>query len=218
MNQEVKVLSIIGLITAVILIVGVYFLSKGQTSTSVLGDATDPSLLIRQDSFQTASSSAQTKVTLVEFGDFECPACGASYPVVKQLKSDYSNDLNIVFRNFPLTQHKNALIGAKAAEAAGVQGKFWEMHDKLFENQTDWSTSQNPKEKLIQYAKDLGLNIDQFQKSLDDPSIAQKIERDRNDGNTLGVASTPTFFINNQKISLRNFSDLKTYIEDELKK
>lgn len=219
MSQEAKVLSIIGILTLVILVVGIFFLNKSSAPVAPLTDVSDQSRLIRGDSFQTATDSAQKKVVLVEFGDFECPACGSAHPVLKQLKADYQNDLNVVFRNFPLPQHKNAEIAAKAAEAAGVQNKFWPMHDMLFENQSEWAQSDNPREIFIQYATEIGLNIEQFQKSLDDSALAQKIDRDINDGNASGVGSTPTFFINGKKVNvLQNFSDLKGYIEDELKK
>jgi len=144
------------------------------------------------------------KVTLIEYGDYECPGCGSMYATIKGLTDAHSDHLTFIFRNFPLTNiHPNALAAATAAEAAGLQGKYFEMHDKLYENQQSWANaSVSDREAIFTgYAADLGLNTDQFKKDLASDSVASKISRDRSIGATLGVNSTPTFVLNGTMIT-----------------
>lgn len=158
-----------------------------------------------------ATGSAQAKVTLVEFADFECPACGASFPVVKQVTEKYKEDLRYVFRHFPLDQHKNARRAAEAAEAAATQGKFWEMHDSLFKNQTSLSP-----ETINGLGIELKLDMDKFTKELTDGTYKDKVQSDVNDGVALGVTSTPTFYLNGKKLNLFSFADLETEVKKAL--
>lgn len=145
--------------------------------------------------------AAGAKVTLVEFGDFQCPACGAYEPLVRQVEADNKDILQVVFKNFPLTQiHQNALLGAKAAESAGVQGKFWEMHDMLYDKQLEWSESLTARDIVEGYAKSLNLDMKKFDASMSDPAIEQKIIAEYKEGTNLGVQGTPTFFVNGKKI------------------
>jgi protein-disulfide isomerase len=155
-------------------------------------------LLVRADSARSASDAAP--VTLVEFGDYQCPSCGSYYPVVKQVVSEFQGKLNFVFRNFPLQQHRNAYLAARAAEAAGLQSQFWAMHDKLFENQGAWSESSTARDIFVQYAQSLGLNVDRFQTDLFSNAVKAKIDRDLNDGDQAGVNGTPTFYVNGAMI------------------
>jgi protein-disulfide isomerase len=143
------------------------------------------------------------KVVVVEYGDIQCPACGAMYQPVKELEAKYGDKVAFVFRNFPLTNiHPNALAAATAAEAAGLQGKFFEMHDILYENQDAWKDVQlNDREQaFIDYAKKIGLDENKFKADLKSKDVSDKIARDRAAGNKLGVDSTPTFVINGEKI------------------
>ena len=141
------------------------------------------------------------KVTLVEFGDFQCPACGAYESLVRKVMADNPTTLKVVFRHFPLTQiHQNALLAAKATEAAGLQGKFWEMHDILYENQKDWSLGLNARDFLMEYAKNLKLDTAKFSADLNSPALEEKILAEYKEGNKLGVQGTPTFFINGKKL------------------
>lgn len=140
-------------------------------------------------------------VTLVEFGDFQCPACRSYYPVIQQVQQKYGDKLKFQFRHFPLVQiHKNAMIGHRAAEAAGRQGKFWEMHDLLYERQSAWTNSPNPIAVVEDYAAELGLNIDQFKADFASESVNNTISADIKAGQALGANSTPTFYINGKKI------------------
>lgn len=140
-------------------------------------------------------------VTMVEFGDFQCPACGAYEPLVRKVLANNPTTLKIVFRQFPLTQvHQNALLGAKASEAAGLQGKFWEMHDMLYDNQQAWSLGLNAHDFIINYATTLGLDVTKFSTDLNSPAIEKKILAEYQEGLNLGVQGTPSFFINGKKI------------------
>ena len=153
-----------------------------------------------------------SKVVLTEYGDFQCPACGAYYPLVKQLEKDFPN-LTLVFRHFPLPQHGNAWPAAQAAEAAGAQGKFWEMHDMLYENQDFWSGEKNAQSIFQTYAQKLGLNIDKFKADFDSSKAKNKIEPDLQ-GGTTQINGTPTFFLNNQKIeNPQSYEQFKSIIQ-----
>lgn len=141
------------------------------------------------------------KLTLVEFGDFQCPACSAYEPLIRQAVKDNKTLLKVVFKHFPLTQiHQNALLGAKAAEAAGLQGKFWEMHDMLYDKQSEWSTGMNARDLIMGYAKTLGLNTVKFGEDLNSKALEEKIFAELKEGTTLNVQGTPTFFLNGKKI------------------
>ncbi len=194
---------IVGIVVIAAVGFGIWKL-RSNTPTSA---PTNPLAMVSDDWVE---GNASATVTLVEYGDFQCPACGAYYPLVKQLSEEFKDQLRIVFRHFPLTQiHPNAMASARAAEAAGSQGKFWEMHDALFENQKAWSTETNPASTFESYATKIGLNVDQFKKDRGSKEVDAKIDRDRSSGNTLGVQGTPTFFLNGQK--LKNPPDLGAF-------
>ena len=135
---------------------------------------------------------ADAAVTLVEYGDYECPYCGAAYPIIKQTQTEMGEGLRFVFRNFPIsTSHPHAEQAAEAAEAAANQGKFWEMHDVLYENQ-----ARLREEDLRGYAVKLGLDVDLFDKELAEHVHAGRIHEDVMSGVRSGVNGTPTFFVN----------------------
>jgi protein-disulfide isomerase len=135
---------------------------------------------------------ASARLTLVEFGDYQCPYCGAAYPVVKQIQKDLGSKLRFVFRNFPLTQaHPYAMVAAEAAEAAALQGKFWEMHDIIYENQDQLDPSIR-----LAWAQQLGLNVNEFGRAIKEGLITERINEDRKSGIHSGVNGTPCFFIN----------------------
>lgn len=141
------------------------------------------------------------KVTLVEFGDFQCPACGAYEPIVRQVTADNAGTLQVVFKHFPLTQiHQNALLAAKASEAAANQGRFWEMHDMLYDKQQEWSGALNARDMFIGYATSIGLDIKQFTQDLNSSDIEKKIVAEYKEGVNLGIQGTPTFFLNGKQI------------------
>ncbi|MFH1587007.1 MAG: thioredoxin domain-containing protein [Candidatus Diapherotrites archaeon] len=152
------------------------------------------------------------KITIVEFSDFECPFCGRAIPTVEQVMEEYEGDVKLIFKDFPLSFHQNAQKAAEAAECAGEQDKFWEMHDLLFDNQTALAISD-----LKQYAVDLGLDTGAFNSCLDNGDMAAEVSADFAAGQAAGVSGTPTFFINGQKIvGAQPFSAFKAIIDAEL--
>ena len=160
-----------------------------------------------------AEGPADAPLTLVEYGDYQCPYCGAAYPVVKRLQKTLGNKLRFVFRNFPLTQlHPYALIAAQAAEAAALQGKFWEMHDLLFEEQRLLKP-----ERIHPWAERIGLNLEQFENDVKQGVVEKRIKEDRQSGIRSGVNGTPTFFINGARYDgPPDYNSLLAALEAEL--
>jgi protein-disulfide isomerase len=139
------------------------------------------------------NSSAQ--IELVEYGDYQCPHCGRAYPIIKSIQSELGDALKFVFRNFPLQEiHPNALNAAVAAEAAGAQEKYWEMHDIIFENQSHLDDAS-----LVKFADKLGVDVEKFEEDFEKPEFLEKVESDFESGVRSGVNGTPSFFINGQK-------------------
>jgi len=193
MNGETKLF--LGILLATVLLIGgaVFAFSRPANTPSV-----DQSVLIAEDSYKLGSPSAT--VTMVEFGDFQCPACSAYHTVVKELMEKNKETLALVFRNFPLPSHANAMPSARAVEAAGIQGKFWEMYDLVYERQRDWSSEKDPNTLFESYAKELGLDVERFKKDTAGGLVGKRIENDVMDANALGINATPTFFVNGEKI------------------
>jgi protein-disulfide isomerase len=161
----------------------------------------------------------EAKVTLIEYGDFQCPSCAAYYPLVGSLLQDFPDDLRFIYRHFPLTQiHKNAMPAAIAAEAAGKQDKFWEMYDLLFQKQEEWAELSDAKDKFLEYARQLELNEEQFLSDFDSKEIEDKILAEVASGNNLGVNATPTFFLSGVKVAPRSYNEFKSLIEKTLEK
>lgn len=147
------------------------------------------------------TGSDKSGVTFVEYADFQCPACSRFFPVVRQVKEKYKDRVTFQFRHFPLVEiHQNALLSARAAEAASMQGKFWEMHDLLFQNQQSWSEVTDPTPEFEKYAKQLGLDVEKFKTDLKSEAVNKAIQADRNDAKSQGFQGTPTFILNGQKL------------------
>ena len=158
----------------------------------------------------------EAKIVITEYSDFQCPACASYYGVVKQIHKDFGDRIAFVYRHFPLRQiHANAEIAALSAEAAGKQGKFWEMHDMIFENQKKWEGEKNAGEIFIKYGEDLGLNIEKFKQDLDSKEVKDKVEADYQSGIKAGVNHTPTFFLNGAEIqNPRSYEEFKNIINE----
>jgi len=222
MRKEGLILGGIGIITLLIVVGAAFFLS-GPTKpigTEGVGKVTDMALLLGPEKDRMSVGTSSAKVTIVEFGDFQCPACGSVHPAVKQILEDYKDKVYFVFRDFPLPMHPNAPLAAEAAYASGLQGKFWEMHDKLYESQDEWSEKlgDQTKQVIVGYAKDLGLDTAAFNDDLSKNAGSAKIQKDQNDGYQLGVDSTPTFYINGTKFaSVMTYDQFKKEIDQRLK-
>jgi protein-disulfide isomerase len=160
-------------------------------------------------------------VTLMEFGDYQCPSCGYYAPIVLEVLRRYPTQVRLEFHHFPLVGiHQWAMPAALAAEAAGDQGKFWEMHDMLYKYQEQWSKSQNAEAEFVSYASQLGLNISQFTESMRSPSVQQRVLEDVMRATNANINETPTFFINGQKVVVKpqNADDFSRLIQDHLPK
>ncbi|HTR18683.1 MAG TPA: thioredoxin domain-containing protein [Candidatus Paceibacterota bacterium] len=151
------------------------------------------------DSTDHVKGDTNSKVSVIEYGDFECPACGEWEPIVEQVEADYGNRVEFVFRNFPLYQiHPNAKIAAQAAEAAGLQGKYWEMHDLLYKNQNNWVNASNNSvvsQFFDGYAQSLGLDVTKFNADITSSAVIARVQRDIDSGDTAKIDHTPTFFV-----------------------
>lgn len=159
-------------------------------------------------------------VTLEEFGDFECPPCGLLARPIKEIEHEYGERLRIIFRHFPLITHRHAREAAFAAEAAGLQDRFWEMHDLLYKEQAVWSKAMEVRVLFNAYAGMLGLNLDRFQKDMNSADVKMRVTSDEKRAKTLGVTNTPTIFINNTAVAPAslNPAGIRAAIHDALNK
>lgn len=159
------------------------------------------------------------KVVLIEYSDLQCPACAAYYSVMNELHAAYPDTLSVVYREFPLRGvHQNADNAANAAEAAGIQGKFWDMHDQLFKNQSAWANLSDPLETYVGYAQQIGLDVTKFRSDYASQTVKDKVNQQLQSGEAAKVNSTPTFFL--QGVSVKPDASLdafKTLIDEALK-
>ena len=226
MRREVKILALIGALVVAAAVVGTSYYRKSVQSERK-GGATADGPLVRPDS--PALGPADAPVTLVEFLDPECESCGAFSPTVKRILRDYDGKVRMVVRYMPL--HPNSVLAAAVTEAAGEQGKYWEMQELLFRRQPEWgeihghggqaapAARRAPPAVLFErYAAELGLDVERLRAAVADNRDASKVERDRRDGQSLGVTKTPTFFVNGRQLARFSQQDLRALIEDELKR
>ena len=173
-------------------------------------DSTDLGLHVRGD--------AKALVTLEEFGDFECPPCAAMAVALHQLEKDYHGKVRLIFRHFPLANHPHARAAAQAAEAAHLQGKFWEMHDLLYERQNDWKKEFDVRPIFERYAKEIGIDVERYKRDVGGDLVAQRIFQDGKRGHSLGVKGTPTVFMNGREVPFENLAadQLRVVIQKEL--
>jgi protein-disulfide isomerase len=186
----------------IILVLIIWGLVVAMNKTANVGNLTTatPAEVTAADHTRGATSSP---VTLIEYSDFQCPACGAYYPLVERLYAESSSTMLYVYRNFPLypLPHKNAFIAAQAAEAAANQGKFWEMYHLLFENQTVWGETNTAEATFEGYAQQLGLNMSVYKTDFASDATKARVQHDKDEGISLGITGTPTFFVNGKAIT-----------------
>lgn len=155
----------------------------------------------------------ESKISFIEYSDFQCPACGSYYPLLKQMNEEFKDKIKFAYRHFPLAQHENARVAASAAEAAGRQDKFWEMHDKIFQNQSDWSKEKDAMTIFAGYARELNLDLEKFKKDAASEEVKNKIDADYESGVKARVNSTPSFFLNGKKIANpQNYEELRNLL------
>ncbi len=161
-----------------------------------------------------ASGPEGAPLTLEEFGDYQCPSCGSFYSEVEKLRTEHGDKLHFIFRQYPLTQaHQHALTAAHAAEAAGLQNRFWEMHEQLFRNQRDWAKAAAPQSVFENYARAAGLDVARFTRDMNSAEVDARIVADHERAKSVGITSTPTFFLNGRELpasKLQTPADLRT--------
>ncbi len=215
MSREAKIL--IGILVVIVGGMIGLFVVMNQGGSTNTGGLVDDKTLIKSTTHQEGSGS----VKLVEFGDYQCPACGNAYPIVQQIMKDYQGKVTLYFRNFPLTNlHPNATVAANAAEEAADLGKFWQMHDLLYEKQKEWVGLPQAQAiaKFADYANSLGIDGSKVADAATNQTEKSRIDADVTDGNTLQVNATPTFYVNDRQVTSGvGYNDLKAAIDAALK-
>lgn len=230
MTKEVKILGAIAVLVIAGAVIGASYYRNSVQSVPVTSNTSggnkptaNPETLVRPDSATLGAANAP--VTLVEFLDPECESCAAFAPVVKKILKDYDGRMRLVVRYMPL--HPNSVRAATLTEAAGEQGKYWEMQELLFQKQPEWGTKHGPPTAapppdlnvlFDKYATDLGLDMAKVNSAVKENRFKEKIDRDLKDGQALGVRQTPSFFVNGRKLARFSEADLRALIEEELKK
>ena len=207
MSKESKIILLITALVIASIAILVSFVNSSQS---------DPAAIMKTAAGENSHSVGEGEVQVVEFGDYQCPACAQAYPTTKRIKEEFEGKITFIYRQFPLPGHANAQPSAEAAEAAGEQGKFWEMHDKLFETQAQWSSLADPTTIFVQYAEELELDKEKFADDLTGKVNKERISKDQSDGYEVGVTGTPTFFVNGKKQNAFDYESLKSAIEAEL--
>ncbi len=175
-------------------------LRSSQQSRNAAAPTPDPALEVQGAEPPHVRGNQSAPVTVEEFGDFQCPSCGAYYPELKKIESEFGDRLKVIFRELPLVpMHEHALLAAQAAEAAGLQGKFWEMHDQLYENQAKWTEAKDLVPLFVDYAKQIGVDPDRFMKDLNGDKVATRIFQDGKRAHALNIKGTPSFFVNGKE-------------------
>ncbi len=209
-TKEIIIISTIGIVFLIGFGFLIYFFNSSVNSPTI---SINSDLLIKETSHMTGTLGS--KVTLVEFGDYQCPACGQMFPLTEEIIKTYGQNpnFNFVYRHFPLPQHKNSIIAAEVAEAAAAQGKFWEMHKLIYMNQDEWSEESEPLLIFKGYAEKLGLNVSKFINDLNQNIYKEIIQSDSSDGMRIPLDHTPTLFINGIEEQNINLSNLKRKID-----
>lgn len=163
---------------------------------------------------QSNSDSVAQKVHILKYSDYQCPACKAYIPLQEQLKDEYGDMIEIEYRHFPLGGHQYAALAAWSAEAARKQGKYEDMHDLIFEHQEEWSRG-NAREYFTEFAEEIGLDVEQFEADLESDEVHETVESQRQEGVRRTVSSTPTFFLNGQKLrqNPQSYEQFKAIVE-----
>ena len=204
----------------IVAIVGslIWMRNAGTSENEAVSPATADFFTVAPDDY--VKGGANAKVTLIEYIDFECEACGAYFPLVKQLEQEFPNDLRVVLRYFPLPGHRNGMTAALAVEASARQGKFFEMHDLLFTEQKNWGEKPAPTPAVFEkYAEQLGLDMEAYKVAVASPEVRARVERDMNSGKKLGNTGTPSFYLDGKKLpNPQGYEDFKKIIQTAIDK
>ncbi|HEX8398037.1 MAG TPA: thioredoxin domain-containing protein [Pyrinomonadaceae bacterium] len=232
-NQSKLPLTIIGLVAVVAIIGTLLFLRSGaKPPTPLKNGNTTQANKAPKDSNALANASpgaqpawakgpATAPIVIEEFADFECPSCAGFEPVIRQIKTIYGDKVRVIFRHYPLTQiHQKAYDAARATEAAGMQNKFWEMHDLLYDKQKSWTTSGDHRAEFANYAQQIGLDVERFKTDMLGMVTAQRVDADKKRGDSVRIASTPSAFLNGRPLDftteMSNTDALRRVVESAL--
>lgn len=216
MKPAVKAGIVAAVVAVVLIVVALIFVFMNQTpkATPATGGGTPAAgpQVLRENS-HVLDDGGKGAVTVVEFLDFECEACGAFYPVVEDLREKYRGDITYVIRYFPIPGHLNSRNAAFAAEAAAQQGRLEDMYNKLFQTQPQWGEAKDSRAAVFRgFAEELGLDMAAYDKAVADPATAERVDFDYNEGQALGVSGTPTFFVEGKPVQLQRYNDLENAI------
>ncbi|MFD4432825.1 DsbA family protein [Nocardia sp. NPDC058497] len=220
-SRRVRILTTVAAV--LVIVIGAVVLAaarnddRGASAPAPGGDRTaEQAMVVRPDSHR-LSDPADARVTLVEFLDFECEACRAMYPAMERLRTEYGDRVSFVVRYFPIPSHFNSGRAARAAEAAAGQGRFEQMYQRLFETQAEWGEKRVAQDAVFRgLAVEIGLDMAAFEAAYNDPATAARVRSDFDEGLALGVAGTPSFFINGEKVTVGGSRDLAAALDAAL--
>lgn len=219
-RQRMRQYTIWGALAAVLIVSAAaifYLMNRPTSQQAVMSDVINSSLPQVTETDYVSGPDSST-VTIIEYGDFQCPACGHYYSIVKQLKNEYKDTVRFVYRNFPLQiVHKNAQLAAQASYASAKQDKFWEMHDILFEKQAEWGESDDAENYILTYATQIGLDLPTFKVDASSSEAASFVNAQSDGGKKAGVQGTPTFFMNGKQLTNpATYDEFKKLVDTEL--
>lgn len=212
MKTPVKATLIAIAIAIVLILAAIIYALVNQSPAPSPEDGSETASVVRSNS-HVLDEGGEGAVTVVEFLDFECEACGAFYPIVEDLREEFAGEITYVVRYFPLPGHVNSTDAAIAAEAAGEQGRFEDMYHRLFETQAEWGEGKESRADLFRsFAEEIGLDLAAYDAAVTNAATVERVELDLNEGRALGVSSTPTFFVDGQLLELQRWNDLEDAI------
>ncbi|MEV8369106.1 thioredoxin domain-containing protein [Microbacterium sp. NPDC064584] len=215
MKTPVKATLVTIAVVAVLVVASLIYVlvSQSQSAPPSFETGSSSAQLVRENS-HVLDDGGEGAVTVVEFLDFECEACGAFYPIVEDLRERFAGEITYVVRYFPLPGHFNSKNAAIAAEAAAQQDRFEDMYHRLFETQAEWGEAQESRADLFRgFAEELGLDMVAYDAAVADPSTTERVDQDFEEGRALGVSSTPTFFVDGELAQLQEWDDLENLVQ-----
>jgi protein-disulfide isomerase len=215
MKTPVKATLVTTAVVVVLVVAALIYVlvNQSQAAPPSSGDGSSSAQLVRENS-HVLDDGGEGAVTVVEFLDFECEACGSFYPIVEDLREQFAGEITYVVRYFPLPGHFNSKNAAIAAEAAAQQDRFEDMYHRLFETQAEWGEAQESRADLFRdFAEELGLDMAAYDAAVADPSTTERVDQDFEEGRALGVSSTPTFFVDGKLAELQEWDDLENLIQ-----
>ena len=201
-------------IGAIVIIIAIFLFTRFDSGVAI-NENFDELTLTTISELDHVKGNPNGQVLIIEYSDFECPACKSYEPLLDQIIDTYGDDVAMVYRHFPLKQiHRNAVAAARASEAAANQSMFWEYHDILFDKQSEWSEFANPTPKFMEYAQELNLDMDQFETDYSSSYVKSKVEYMYNDAISRNLRGTPSIFLNgNPVVGVSSYDDLARQVE-----